>query len=446
MGGLWGIGGGPGATAGAPPGVMFDNGSAVPDEQATPHMTHVRQPHSRTNFRARNMRQYLNPSSSDATALVLSSSFSGVLSDRAALGNLCCSAVSDSNMRFGFVAASLTAHVAVVGLVWRFAPDGLPPSHAPAPSSQPGREIEVTPWEAKPTLPATDVVSPAPDVATPAAMADEVGSKPADPPQAKTTPKLTSEAAKGPDATSPLRKPAPASRRRERTDEREDEGDWLSIGQQLPDARETSPSKTKPSEPERDVLVERLLAKERDQQHLAARDEMARQTRATSEAAPRPMASAAAPDSVNKRAAASVSEEVFGESGARADLWVELTRWLPRAASGDGVWQRLPADSSYEFRVELTTESGTVVGTRVLDRAPPAAEKLLTNTAHLMSRGRYGGTKRAVHRFELRIRLSTAQGRDLWIAHTTPDPPKPGLGSFIAPSGRRFDVWVSEAP
>jgi hypothetical protein len=275
-------------------------------------------------------------------------------------------------------------------------------------------------------------------------MADEVGSKPADPPKAKTTPKSTPQASKGPDATSPLRKPAPASPRRERSDPLPDEGDWLSIAQQLPDARETTPSKTKPSEPQRDVLVERLLAKERDQQHLAARDEMARQTRPTSTAASQPTASAVAPESVDKRAPA--SEEVFGESGARADLWVELTRWLPRAASGDEVWQRLPADSSYEFRVELTTESGVVVGTRVLDRAPPAAEKLLTNTAHLMSRGRYGGTKRAVHRFELRIRLSNAEGRDLWIAHTTPDPPKPGVGSFIAPSGRRFDVWVSEAP
>jgi hypothetical protein len=61
-----------------------------------------------------------------------------------------------------------------------------------------------------------------------------------------------------------------------------------------------------------------------------------------------------------------------------------------------------------------------------------------------MERGKYGGSKRVKHRFELRIRLSTTEPRDLWIAHTTPDPPKPGVGSFIAPSGRRFDVWVTE--
>src|SRR5690606_5735036 len=125
-------------------------------------------------------------------------------------------------------------------------------------------------------------------------------------------------------------------------------------------ARETPPSKTNSSESNRDALVERLLAKERDKQHLAARDEVERQMRAESEDAARPPMSAVAPNPMTKRAAASNSEEVFGESRARADLWVELTRWLPRAASGDGVWERLPVNSSYEFRVELTTESGIV--------------------------------------------------------------------------------------
>jgi hypothetical protein len=210
------------------------------------------------------------------------------------------------------------------------------------------------------------------------------------------------------------------------------------MDQQLPDNGETNPSKAV-SNPKRDLLVERLMEKERDRQRLAARDEAARQRR------PETVGGQPPPPSRNP-SAPSGELDTFGEDGARADLWVELTRWLPRAASSDPAWETLTAGSSYEFRVEVTTENGKVLSIKKLDRAPEPTEKLLNNTSHLMSRGRYGGTKRETHRFELRIRLSTTQGRDLWIAHTTPDPPKPGVGSFISPSGRRFDAWVSRLP
>lgn len=335
-------------------------------------------------------------------------------------------------MRFGFVAASVTAHASVVLLAWRFAPEGPAPSRAPdAPNSTlASDELEVTPWE-----PQQVQEDPPESEAKREVIPPQNAASKALPTRTEREPKTPSNAAPaapkdGDELTAP-RKPQP-------TKEADTSSDWMSIDQQLPVDRETPRSTTVPT-PKRDLLVERLMAKERDRARLAVQDEAARQKRSSAVSEQPP------PPSSNPGARASETDN-FGENGARADLWVELTRWLPRAASSDPTWETLAAGSSYEFRVELITENGKVVSTQVLDRAPEPTKKLLNNTSHLMSRGRYGGTRRATHRFELRIRLSTTEGRDLWIAHTTPDPPKPGVGSFISPSGRRFDVWVSQLP
>lgn len=340
--------------------------------------------------------------------------------------------MSDSKMRFGFVAASVTAHASVVLLAWHFAPEGTAPTRAPdAPSSSlSSDELEITPWEPQqaPNDPSGTVekhegVSPTSTVPkTPSTRTER---------EPTTRSSATQTTPRADDGISAARKPAPKQ-------DSAPSSDWLSMDQQLPDNGETNPSKAV-SNPKRDLLVERLMEKERDRQRLAARDEAARQRR------PETVGGQPPPPSRNP-SAPSGELDTFGEDGARADLWIELTRWLPRAASSDPAWETLTAGSSYEFRVEVTTENGKVLSIKKLDRAPEPTEKLLNNTSHLMSRGRYGGTKRATHRFELRIRLSTTQGRDLWIAHTTPDPPKPGVGSFISPSGRRFDAWVSRLP
>jgi hypothetical protein len=336
-------------------------------------------------------------------------------------------------MRFGFVAASLTAHASVVLLAWRFAPEGPAPSRAPdAPnSSLASDELEVTPWEPQQIQEEPpESVEKREEVIPPKSAASKAPATRSER-EPKTPTNATPAAPRDADALTAARKTSP-------TKEADTSSDWLSIDQQLPVDGETKPAPTVPS-PKRDLLVERLMAKERDRARLAARDEAARQK------SPSAVSEQPPPPSNNRGARASETDN-FGENGARADLWVELTRWLPRAASSDPTWETLAAGSSYEFRVELITENGNVVSTQVLDRAPEPTKKLLNNTSHLMSRGRYGGTRRTTHRFELRIRLSTTEGRDLWIAHTTPDPPKPGVGSFISPSGRRFDVWVSQLP
>lgn len=366
-------------------------------------------------------------------------------------------------MRPGFFVASLTLHAVVVGVVWRSAEDGLRPVTATSPSGltalrQTARgesatetaEVEITSWQPPVVTPAdtpanADVPSDLPnqprsDGPTPQKTAAQTTTTKTAALAARTPP---SPQARSPQAPSPKPRPAAAA-----AEQKPAADEWLSIEQQLPDEPASTADSPPAPTPKRDVLVERLLAKERDAQRLAAQDETRRRTLAASGSAsskPTPAPTATTPRVAEARAPAS-RDEVFGESRARANLWVELTRWLPRAASTDQTWEQLPANSSYEFRVELTTENGAIVSTRVLDRAPPSAERLLSQSAHLMSRGKYGGTRREVHRFELRVRLTTTTGRDLWIAHTTPDPPKPGVGSFIAPSGRRFDVWVTHLP
>jgi hypothetical protein len=364
-------------------------------------------------------------------------------------------------VRPGFFVASLTLHAVVVGVVWHTAKDGLRPVTATSPSGLVATsaqeelgEVEITPWQ-PPVLTPTE----------PPANADplkDVSEKP--PTDAPATPTPKGAALESEQKTAP---PSAAQRTAPKTpkprpvtppaEQKPSADDWLSIEQQLPEEAESNGDSTPAATPKRDVLVERLLAKERDAQRLAAEDETRR--RAASSSSPSsasssasagsspsvstPAKTATTPRVADERAPTS-RDEVFGESRARADLWVELTRWLPRAASTDPTWEQLPANSSYEFRVELTTENGAIVASRVRGDAPPSAARLLTQTAHLMGRGKYGGTRRTVHRFELRVRLTTTTGRDLWIAHTTPDPPKPGVGSFIAPSGRRFDVWVTQ--
>lgn len=357
-------------------------------------------------------------------------------------------------MRFGFIVASLTVHAAVVGLAWRFAPVGeraTPPRATP--SGLPSDELEVTRWEPTDRDEVTPVVQtpetasePEADTPRPATSTANVTSRVTSTPARDGAPPKTQSSQK-PEPRVATTKPSTRASSKASADTADDSADkspgdwistrdWISTTDQLPDTEAQPPAAVAKNEPARDELVERLLAKERDKARLAARDEAERRA-ATQRAA---SAATEAPTTKSR----SSEPETFGESRARADVWVEFTRWLPRAASNDRAWEQLPANTSYEFKVELVTEAGKLVSAKALDRAPTPTAKLLENTSHLMERGSYGGSKRTTHRFELRIRLSTTEPRDLWIAHTTPDPPKPGVGSFIAPSGRRFDVWVTK--
>lgn len=346
-------------------------------------------------------------------------------------------------MRLGFLAGSITAHAAVVCLAWRLAPLG-ERAAAPPSSGLPSHEVEVA-WDAQ-----QDPPNPAAEPER-APAEREPAAEPTQPnPPVVARPPAAVVAARTPRASAPrvvsvetADHAAPSSRANEPTKStaKSAPDDWLSEAQQLPDSEATSPATASAKPAPRDALVERLLAKERDRERLAARDEAERRA----EAAAREAQSGASPPAQAPTVpAVDADAETFGESRAHADLWVELTRWLPRAASNDQSWERLPSNASYEFRIELITEGGKLVDSKVLDSAPAPTAKLLTATSHLMGHGHFGGPRRVSHRFELRIRLSTTEPRDLWIAHTTPDPPKPGVGSFIAPSGRRFDVWVSE--
>lgn len=359
-------------------------------------------------------------------------------------------------MRLGFVAGSIAAHAAVVCLAWRVAPVG-DRSAAPPVSGlvqgTPSQEVEVAfdDQDAVRTAEPFQTSKAHSERTAPADLAESSVATPAPAPNlvARPAPRVT--APPKPASSRPAVPTSPAESDRSQPTAiaappaKPAAGDWLSEAEQLPDSETAQPASGAPKAPPRDVLVERLLAKERDRERLAARDEAERHAQARRPVQPSaPQPAERPPTSVGPTADS--DSEGFGESRAHADLWVELTRWLPRAASSDHSWDRLPSNASYEFRIELITEAGKLVDGKALDSAPAPTTTLLDATTHLMSSGRFGGSKRASHRFELRIRLSMTEPRDLWIAHTTPDPPKPGVGSFIAPSGRRFDVWVSEAP
>ncbi len=212
--------------------------------------------------------------------------------------------------------------------------------------------------------------------------------------------------------------------------------DWLSIEQQLPESAQETKVAQQPNK--RDELVERLLAKEREKQRSAQREEFER--------------SSTVPPTQPPNAAAASSEVVAlpsrssGTSYESADAWVELTRWLPRAASSDQEWVRLPSNTRFDVQVIVRAVSGAPVEVAVVGDVPAVVERLVERTAHLMRSGSFASVGRSGRRFGLRIRLSQTAERELWIAHTTPDPPKPGVGSFVSPSGRRFDVWVQAEP
>lgn len=355
-------------------------------------------------------------------------------------------------MRASFVVASLVVHAGVVCLAFQAARQAEPKptiQRAPLESglvsvdlAQAGaayaREQPQTPPVEERSMGATDErpmeeneanEQPKPNAVPPAPAAE-----PANPPRAEPTPKPR-VTQKEPTERVPAAKAASSSRTTTLTPAAPAPGDWLSIDQQLPE-EETKPREPRSEKPVRDELVERLLAKERDRQAVERRQELARaQVRRVTEA------SSVAPSESTGPA----SEVVGGQSHESADVWVELTRWLPRAASSDPAWETLATDTRFDVRVRVRQNADSTLDVSAVGDAPEVVVRLLRATAHLMQRGKFANAA-VERRFTLRIRLSRTAERELWIAHTTPDPPKPGVGSFVAASGRRFDVWVTAEP
>lgn len=343
-------------------------------------------------------------------------------------------------MRARFVVASVVAHVGVVCLAFQTARVAKPELVLHDVVEQSGLvRVELNPPSAD-VSPQTAEEPPIDDPKKSAAN-DEALSAPT--PQALdvASPKRPRETSK-PGVTqpeSPVRATAAQPRSASQTTSTptpQAAEDWLSIDQQLPEQGTKSPE-PRAERPARDELVERLLAKDREKQAVERRQEFAR-TQAAQRAAE---ASSAAP----RVSAGSPPDVGGGENHDSADTWVELTRWLPRAASSDPSWETLASDTRFDVSVRVRRRVDSTLDVSAVGEVPEIVARLLRTTAHLMQRGRFasGPPERL---FTLRIRLSRTVERELWIAHTTPDPPKPGVGSFVSASGRRFDVWVAAEP
>ena len=357
-------------------------------------------------------------------------------------------------MRSGFVVVSFVSHALVVVLAALQPTNGRQTSVSPpieprpsglwavdltSPTPAPGAEPELP---APPEAAAEPPVPPAPpEVATEPPVPPASPAPAAEPPARR--PASDSRAAQASAvAPSPAKRPAPAPERAAAEEEEasSNSDDWMSVEQQLPNAPASSdPPDTQAAQsaPASDALVERLLAKERDRRHVLQREEQQRRAaRARNAVATRRLPTSGAE---HQQAPAPVA----GQSHAEADVWVELTRWLPRAASGDRAWDRLAPSTQVVFEVELTTEDGKLTGLSARDRSLPAhVRRLLVGIEHLMGRGRFQSAQRAKHAFEISIHLSDTPTRELRIAHTVPNPPAPGRGTFTLPSGRRFDAYV----
>lgn len=350
-------------------------------------------------------------------------------------------------MRVGFVAASLATHLGVVGLA--FLAFDAPATNAPPAAARGSGLVSIDlealgdvssasglPGSKSPDEPLAPMIEKAPlpssvpPVDKPATESRDDASQRTEQTQTRPTP---------PTAGALAVKPVPRAAVRAITQPKPSKsaaGDWLSIDQQLPDAE---PEQKIVPQPKRDELVERLLAKEREKEHIERRLESERSRLSHPDEQPRSVADA--PGEMQPTA----SVQSAGKSYQSADVWVELTRWLPRAASGDPDWERLSNDTRFDVQVRVRAVEGRLEVTTTA-KVPEVVTRLLERTAHLMQSGRFAERGAVERRFALRIRLSQTAERELWIAHTTPDPPKPGVGSFVSPSGRRFDVWVTADP
>jgi hypothetical protein len=339
-------------------------------------------------------------------------------------------------MRATFVAASLVAHFGVVGLaflVFDPASSQVPPRSATLQESG-LLSVELGAERERAQVERTEVRSLEQDVRAEAPQATDL--------------RTTSSGVRKPQTNKPLGPLAPPAKAARNDSSRASAepvvreafkansveattSDWLSIDQQLPEAG--PPQNQAPVLPKRDELVERLLAKEREKQRAQQRQELER-------------ANAYKPSGGTPSRQPTVAHEGDGATHEQADAWTELTRWLPRAASGDPTWEQLPVNTRIDVRVRFRTIANQSPEVTAVGSAPEVVVRLLNRTAHLIRRGHFDGTSATERRFSLRIRLSQGAERELWIAHTTPDPPKPGVGSFVSPTGRRFDVWVAAEP
>jgi hypothetical protein len=332
-------------------------------------------------------------------------------------------------MRSRFVAASIGTHIGVLSLAFyaaRLAPLTASTEGVAAESGL--VSVELAAEEDVSTPPSPTVSRPAvqePDNALPQPTGAQTQGAPK--PRSADT-----EAAPGPHSveTTPSALTTLPAQQHETAPRQARPDDWLSIDQQLPD--DISPAE-KPKAAPRDELVERLLAKERERARIQEREEQRREQSRRE---------------LPRREATIVegSTGVDGASHQSADAWVELTRWLPRAASSDQRWEHLASNTRFDVRVRVALGANGLVEVTTLESAPDVVVRLLSTTGHLMQNGRFGRAAQSERRFSLRIRLSQTPERELWIAHTAPDPPKPGVGSFVSPSGRRFDVWVTADP
>lgn len=338
-----------------------------------------------------------------------------------------------------FVVVSLLTHAAIVVLASRQRAVESPVATAREPTPKSGvLAAELIEAVAAETPEVTRVAIPAQPPATlPSPTPPAAAKSPPSPsPRPETAaPKLGKSAAAT--RAPPSAVPVPARE----TDERARSEDWLSVEQQLPIAVEAE-TPTVPAR--RDTLVERLLAKERDRRGVLERAERQRFS-ASRQAAP--IRAVGQARGATDSAVEPSTPDVLGESHEQADPWVELTRWLPRAASSDRSWENLATTAAFDFEVELTTEQGRLTQLTSRDaRVPAHVRRLLTGTQHLMARGRFDSAARSVYAFKIRIRLSDTAERELRIAHTLPAPPDPGLGVLTLPSGRRLEAYVSRLP
>jgi hypothetical protein len=221
----------------------------------------------------------------------------------------------------------------------------------------------------------------------------------------------------------PLRAPADEAA----TADREEAGGWLGIAKPV---TEDEPSeRLERAAPERDLLVERLLAKERTR---------ADQFRAAALPSNNPDAVESPPPALPVASAGTLARP-----SAPGDLWASLTQALP-AALNPALWNDRRASVASNVRLEARLRDGKLVELKAGTPTWAGTESLRSGLFELLKRGQFSSSRGETSElFEVRVRASMQQGSELpALGYSAPPGGLDGTAYAIFPSGLRIDAVV----
>jgi hypothetical protein len=252
---------------------------------------------------------------------------------------------------------------------------------------------------------------PARAAAVPAALPEPA----AKPPRAPAVAKAVSPRAPADEATAP---------------DREEAGGWLGVAKPLTENEPSQPVER--AAPERDLLVERLLAKERTR---------ADQFRAAALPSSNPDAVESPPPALPVASAGTLAR-----ASAPGDLWASLTQALP-AALNPAVWSERRASVVSNVRLEARLRDGKLVELKAETPTWAGTESLRSSLFELLKRGQFSSSRgergEAREVFEVRVRASMQQGSELpALGYSAPPGGRDGTAYAVFPSGLRIDAVV----